>query len=386
MKKRVLIFRSRLLPGSETFIQSQAQSLARYEPNFLGRKRVRGLDLPADRVKVINRGSLFGRLNDWRFTARGELPDRILRALRKEPPALIHAHFAVDACLAVPIARELAVPLVVTMHGYDVTTRDEVFQQRSDRALRQYPGRRAALFREADRFIAISRFIRDRAVRVGCPEERTTVLYIGIDETRFSPAARPITRRKVLFVGRLVPKKGGEHLLRAMAVVQERFADAEIVLIGDGPQRETLQNQARALTNVDFLGAQPPHVVLEHLRDASVLCVPSIAAANGDSEGLGMVFLEAQACAVPVVSFDSGGVSEAVEHGVTGLLAPAGDDSALATHLMRVLADPALAHEMGVAGRKRVEQLFSLRKQTVLLEQLYDEVVTAHASRVKRDS
>lgn len=385
MSQRVLIFRSRLLPGSETFIQSQTQSLTRYEPYFLGRKRVRGLELPAERVRVINRGSLFGRLSDWRFTVRGQLPDQVLRALRKEPPALIHAHFAVDACLALPIARELDVPLIVTMHGYDVTTRDEVFLRRSDRALRQYPRRRAALFREAAGFIAISRFIRDSALSLGCPAERTRVLYIGIDETRFSPAARPTTRRKVLFVGRLVPKKGGEHLLRAMALVQERFADAEIVLIGDGPLRETLQNQARALTNVSFLGAQRPDVVLEHLRETRVLCVPSIAAANGDSEGLGMVFLEAQACAVPVVSFDSGGVSEAVEHGVTGLLAPAGDDSTLAAHLIRVLEEPALAHEMGVAGRKRVEQLFSLRKQTVRLEELYDEVVAAHGKATSRD-
>ncbi|MET0658483.1 MAG: glycosyltransferase [Steroidobacteraceae bacterium] len=375
MKRRVLIFRSRLLPASETFIQAQAAALTRYEPYFLGRKRVRGLELPTERQCVINESRLLGRVYDRLFTSSGYLPARVRRELKRIQPALVHAHFAVDACLALPLARALGVPLVVTMHGYDVTTSDEVFKRRSDRALRQFPERRVQLFREAEQFIAISNFIRASAERLGCPPERTRVLYIGIDEQRFTPSTQERTRPLVLFVGRLVPKKGGEHLLNAMTLVQQQVPSAELVLIGDGPLRQTLEAQARGLRNVTFLGAQPPTIVREHLQRASVFCVPSIAAPNGDNEGLGMVFLEAQASAIPVVSFDSGGVSEAVQQGVTGLLAQPGDDAALASHITRLLQDSELKQQMGAAGRARVEQQFSLRKQTALLEDLYDEIV-----------
>lgn len=378
---RVLIFRSRLLPASETFIQAQAAALTRYEPYFLGRKRVRGLALPAERQCVINESRLLGRVYDRMFTSNGYLPARVRRELNGIRPALVHAHFAVDGCLALPVARALGVPLIVTMHGYDVTTSDAVFKRRSDRALRQFPERRATLFREAAQFIAISNFIRASAERLGCPSERTRVLYIGIDEQRFIPATRELTRPLVLFVGRLVAKKGGEHLLNAMALVQQQLPTAEVVLIGDGPLRQTLEAQARGLRNVTFLGAQPPSIVREHLQRAGVFCVPSIAAPNGDNEGLGMVFLEAQASAVPVVSFASGGVSEAVEHGVTGFLAAPGDDAALASHITRLLQDPELRQQMGRAGRARVEHQFSLRRQTALLEDLYDEMVAIQRTR-----
>lgn len=381
MTRRVLIYRSRLLPASETFIQAQTAALTRYEPFFLSRKRVRGLELPSERMCVINETPVLGRLYDRLFTSRGYLPRRVRRDLEDIRPALVHAHFAVDGCLALPVAQRLGVPLVVTMHGYDVTTSDEVFKRRSDRALRQFPTRRATLFREGDCFIAISNFIRATAERLGCPPERTRVLYIGIDEQRFTPTTQEHARPLVLFVGRMVPKKGGEHLLRAMALVQQQLPTAELVFIGDGPLRQTLESQAQALRNVSFLGAQPASVVREHLQRTSVFCVPSIAAPNGDNEGLGMVFLEAQAMAVPVVSFDSGGVSEGVGHGVTGLLARPGDDAALAEHLLRLLQEPALRRQMGQAGRARVEQLFSLRRQTALLEDLYDEIIAARGIR-----
>lgn len=90
-----------------------------------------------------------------------------------------------------------------------------------------------------------------------------------------------------------------------------------------------------------------------------------------------MVFLEAQAMGLPVVSFASGGVTDAVHDGVTGLLAPERDEGALAAHLDRVLGDPELCRRMGDAGRARVREHFDLRKQTARLEGIYKEVLEA---------
>jgi len=101
---------------------------------------------------------------------------------------------------------------------------------------------------------------------------------------------------------------------------------------------------------------------------------PSITADNGDAEGLGMVFLEAQALQTPVVSFSSGGVVEAVENESTGLLCAEKDVSSLAENIDTLLSNQSLREEFGKCGRERVEKLFDIRKQCKLLEDIYDDV------------
>jgi glycosyltransferase involved in cell wall biosynthesis len=100
-----------------------------------------------------------------------------------------------------------------------------------------------------------------------------------------------------------------------------------------------------------------------------------VTAKNGDSEGFGIVFAEAQACATPVVSFSTGGIPEAVAHGETGLLAPEGDWQSLASHLLLLLQNSELRMGLGFAGRRRVVSQFDLCKQTAVLEDLYDHAV-----------
>jgi colanic acid/amylovoran biosynthesis glycosyltransferase len=108
---------------------------------------------------------------------------------------------------------------------------------------------------------------------------------------------------------------------------------------------------------------------------ARVLCNPSVTAADGDSEGFGMVFTEAQAMGTPVVSHLHGGIPEAVCHGETGLLAPERDVAALATHLHRLLTDNVFWQACSRRATRWVRERFDLRKQTRLLEHIYDEVV-----------
>ncbi len=114
------------------------------------------------------------------------------------------------------------------------------------------------------------------------------------------------------------------------------------------------------------------------MRDELARCwlfvAPSVTAADGDAEGLGMVFLEAQALEVPVVSFASGGVVEAVADGETGLLCAERDVAALADNIAQLLENSTLRHQMGKRGRARVETQFDIRKQCALLEQIYDEI------------
>ena len=179
----------------------------------------------------------------------------------------------------------------------------------------------------------------------------------------------------IVFVGRLVEKKGCTYLLQAMQRVQEQVPDCELRIIGDGPLRATLEEQAASLSHVRFLGVQNKQQVKEHLSEAWLFCTPSVIAESGDAEGLGMVFLEAQALQTPAISFDTGGVVEAIADGATGFNVPEKNVETLADRLLELLQDDEKRHAFGIAGKQRVLDQFDIRKQCEKLEAIYDQVL-----------
>ena len=372
----ILIFRSELLPPSETFVVEQARTPRTFRPIFVGLKRLHpGISLPAASTIVMSeaRGTIRERLRRRLFSESGCDP-RFLRKLSRESPALIHAHFAVDACLALPISKQLGIPLVVTLHGYDVTRNDE--HLRRTVAGRIYLRRRRELWRRANLFICISDYIRRKALGRGFPEEKLWVHRIGVDLKKFGSRNQPANSPPaVLFVGRLVENKGCTHLLRAMAVVQRRLPYARLVIIGDGPLRQGLEAEARGVRHCTFTGVQPHAEVRRWMERATVLVMPSVEVASGDSEGLGMVMCEAQALGVPGIAFRGTGVEEALAYGESGLLVPPRDEGALAEAIVRVLTDDDLRRSLAMAGRRHAERCFDLHQQTAILEQKYREVL-----------
>lgn len=367
--RRVLLFRSELLPVSETFIAAQSGALRRYEPWFAGLKRVvGGLALDETRVVVATADSLRGKVARRAYLRTGFAPG-FLRQVEAVGAELIHAHFAVDACAALAVRRRLKVPMMVTLHGYDVTSEDAALRESSGG--RAYLRGRRALWDEARVFVCVSEWIRQKALERGFPEEKLWVHPIGIDVEAFRPAARA-KEPLVLFVGRLVEKKGCTYLLRAMRRVEEQMPEARLVVVGDGPLRGALETEARGLRRCSFVGAASAEEVREWMRKAAVVAVPSVVAPDGDSEGMCLVVLEAQAIGVPVVAFRGPGIE--VIDGETGLLVSERDERGLADALLSLLRFESVAAKMGEAGRARVERLFNLQRQTALLEDKYDEV------------
>jgi glycosyltransferase involved in cell wall biosynthesis len=390
MSPTVLIFRTDLLPLSETFIAAQARALRRYTPTFAGLRRVpNGLQIdPSELVTLTAANSLADKIRRRLFLHTGIAP-KLLRNLRRIRPALLHAHFAVDAAAALPLQRRLDAPLIVTLHGYDVTTKSELLRRSAPG--NAYLRRKSELHARATLFLCVSDHLRRHALDRGFPANKLRTLPIGVDLDLFAPD--PLQSRSrdpiVLFIGRLVSVKGCAHLIRAMAHVHKHHPDAKLLIVGDGP----LLNPLRALagdtfhrsapfpaTRLDgakcvFLAWQPPHIVRDLLRRASLLVAPSVVTSEGHSEALNMAVCEAQAMAVPVVGFRGTGVEEAVADGETALLAPAGDESMLADCISAIISDPVHAARLGAAGRRRAELHFSLAAQTALLENLYDEVL-----------
>jgi glycosyltransferase involved in cell wall biosynthesis len=303
-----------------------------------------------------------------RFKLLGSSLDQ-QRTLARQHAILFHAHFAPDACDAMSLARALDIPLVVSLHGYDVNSKDEFLP-------RLYLRRRELLKSDAVRFICISKFIRQQALAKGFPAEKTVVHYTGIDTDFFCPDPTIPRLPIVLFVGRLVPNKGCEYLIRAVTRVQEVMPEIKLVVIGHGAQREQLEQQAAAcLRNFEFLGAQPPALVRNWMNRAKVFSSPSLVTAI-DQEGFGMVFAEAQAMGLPVVSCPVGGIPEAVAHEQTGFLVPERDSEALAAKLLLLFQNQDLRTKFSEAGQARVDKLFNIRKQAALLENIYEGTLT----------
>jgi glycosyltransferase involved in cell wall biosynthesis len=267
--------------------------------------------------------------------------------------------------------------VVVTLHGYDINIDKQWWQSPSKtRSKRRYPDMLLRLAANPRvHFVAVSEAIRARALEWGLPSERVSMRYIGVNLNLFEQTGLPIERRspRILFVGRLVEKKGGEYLVRAFAKVRAQVPTAELVMVGDGRLRGKLEALAAQLqVPVNFAGVLSNEQVRQQLHLTRVLCLPSITAENGDAEGLGMVILEAQACGVPVVTSARGGAREGIIDGRSGYAFEEKDVDGLSEHLLRLLRDDALAASMSKAARRNIEANFELSSCTGKLEELYD--------------
>ncbi|BAY25118.1 group 1 glycosyl transferase [Calothrix sp. NIES-2100] len=378
----LVIFNGRLLPKSETFIRSQGEGLQLFTPYYVGARLIKGLPLPPERTLAINQGGILGSAKELIFKYSGYAP-QLSQQLQQLNPKLIHAHFGVCGTLALPLARSLKLPLMVTFHGLDATMTDE-YARKDSITTRIYLRRREALKQETKLFIAVSNFLKNRLIQQGFPADRILVHYIGVDTKIFQPDPSIVREPVVLFVGRLVEKKGCQYLIEAMAKVQAAMPEVKLVVIGDGPLRGTVENAAKSsLKNYQFLGIQPPEVVRNWMNRAKVFCVPSVQAASGDCEGFGIVFAEAQAVGLPVVSFAHGGIPEAVAHNETGLLAKEGNSQELADYILQLFQDSNLWQRFSFNAHNRIVKQFDLHQQIQVLENIYQAVVDEESASQK---
>jgi len=376
MAPAVIFFSGLLLPPSETFIRSQGEALQNFSPYYVGSRFVKGLSLPSDRTFAINQGGMLGKVTEALFKLTGYAPalDHKIQNLK---PKLIHAHFGVNGTLAMPVARRLNLPLITTFHGLDSTLK-QATSQKTSLTQQVYFRRQANLKHEAKLFIAVSDFIKEKLLEQGFPEEKVVAHYLGVDTQVLQPNPAIARRPVVLFVGRLTEKKGCEYLIKAMAQVQMQYPDVELVVIGDGYLRAELEAlAAKQLKRYKFLGFQSSEVVKQWMNQATLFAAPSITASNGDSEGLPTVVVEAQSMALPVVGSVHAGIPEAVIHGETGFLAPERDWQQLAKYMLRLLGDQALWQRFSLNGQERMRLHFDLPKQTRILEELYQKVLSA---------
>lgn len=378
---------------SETFIVGEARALAArgHDIEVVAWRRperpVRGAhdvnarwiedDTPSERRRALLRLVLrhplrctadLARRRAWR-RQEDVTPLRMLApAILAVDPArrpVLHAHFAKQAALnAMRGARIAGVPWTLTAHAYDI------YAEPANLAVKL---RDAALVTSGcDRTVEYLRGI------AGPRRDRVVKIVMGVDGERFQRRRPPAGGRTVLAVGRLVEKKGFQHLIRAAALPELRAVAERIVIAGDGPLRADLERlvcELRLDDLVEIRGACEPDEVPMLLEGCTVLAVPSVVAADGDRDSMPVVAKEALAMEVPVVCSDLMGLPEVVRP-AWGRLVPPGDPAALAAGLHELLLlDAASRAEMGRAGREFVLGFADVHRETARLAELLAEVV-----------
>ncbi|WP_078378879.1 glycosyltransferase [Sutcliffiella halmapala] len=374
----IIIYRDSLLPISETFIQQQTLRLKKFNPYYVGYKKVKnGLSLPEKQMIVNSKDTNpKNKISEVLQKKWGWNPFLVSR-MKKVNPSLIHAHFGPDGLIASSFAKKLNIPLLVTFHGFDATIkREELMKQAFNTRL--YASNLDQLIKSGTLFIAVSDFIKEKLIQKGFPKEKIITHYVGINLDLLQPNEKIKRENTILFVGRLVKNKGCDHLLRAFREMNDAHPNVNLEIVGDGPEKNHLQTLASSLNikNVCFKGKLPYEEVIARMNAAKIFCVPSIEVESGASEGFGMVFAEANAMGLPVVSYKTGGIPEAIQHGKSGLLSTPGEWKDLGDSMNRLLSDEQLWHEYSVNGISRVQELFDMDKQTEKLEKIYENVLS----------
>jgi glycosyltransferase involved in cell wall biosynthesis len=229
-----------------------------------------------------------------------------------------------------------------------------------------------------DAVVVPSRFLAAAAERAGFDAAVLHVIASGVDTSFFTPSPLPDGPPTVAFVGRLVEKKGLDVLLAAWPAVRAEVPDAELLILGSGEQRHLLRGADESVTHLTPEPGRRHEQVREVMSQARLVVSPSRTAANGDSESLLLVNLEAGACARPVVSTRHGGIPEYVEDGRTGLLVTEGDSDELAEAIVRVLRDRDLAARLGAAGVAHAAR-WDVAACAARVDDLYDSLLARRA-------
>lgn len=250
-------------------------------------------------------------------------------------PDVVHAHWLVPQGLVMALLgvfdRRIP-PFVMTSHGADL------FALRSPpmRWLKRFVVKRAAAV------TVVSTAMKAPVLQLGADPGKVSVEPMGVDLSgRFRPDPDAVPEPgRLLFVGRLVEKKGLRHMLAALAVIRARYPDTRLAIVGFGPEEPALRRQVEVLglaTQVDFLGAVPQDRLPSLYQWASVFVAPFVEAAGGDQEGLGLVVVEAAGCGCPVVAGDVPAVHDVVTSPDIGVVVPAHRHEDLAAAVIATL-------------------------------------------------
>ena len=327
--------------------------------------------LPADRIAVLAPGmegaAAFDAGAPFEVIRAGErflwptpaVSERVRQEIRRLGIEVVLFGDAMPLALLGPRLAAAGTPYLVAAHGFDYWLSTVPI---AHGVMRRMTARASHVVVMCSEFVA-------RRVRTAVPRRvPVSVLYPGADLERFAPDLPTEDLRSrlaldgrptIVSVSRLVPRKGQDVLIRSMPEIRRQVPDAALVIVGTGPAEDRLRRLAGSAPpgSVVFAGAASEEELPRYYALGHVFAMPCRSRLGGlEIEGWGNVFIEAAACARPVVVGDSGGARESLVHEETGLLVDGTDPEEVADAISSLLADPAYASQLGKAGRARVER------------------------------
>jgi len=361
--------------------------LAPHYPNAVHHEAVDGINIyrlqymwPA-RWQVLCYGAGIQTNLKNNFWAKFQLPIFVLvmflhtlRIARKAD--IIHAHWSLAGLAGVLAGKVLDKPVVLMMHHAEVKMTGASFLIKF-------------VLEHVDYVLCNSSFTRSKVLEISRPKG-CDVVFIGVDTEQFQPnidltpfyEREPDTPRDiplVLAFGRFIELKGFEYLVEAIALLDQDPAPY-LMLGGHGPFQEQLQRQVRdrGITDrVKFLGYVPNELTPLYYSAADVVVVPSIIDRRGETEGLGIISLEALACGTPCVASNVGGIPDVIVDGVNGYLVEPKNPQLLAKRIKQLTVNDNLLQDMGIKGRQFVEKNFSWQGKVREILNIYQTILEA---------
>ncbi|MBD2603201.1 glycosyltransferase [Scytonema hofmannii FACHB-248] len=241
------------------------------------------------------------------------------------------------------------------------------------------------LFVKGDFFLANCEFFRQRAIQLGCDENKIVVHGSGIDCSKFTFKPRyphPDGKIRIATTGRLVEKKGIEYSIRAIANLANIHPNIEYNIIGDGHLKEHLQQVIEELNLADgvkLVGWKNQKELIEILDQTHLFIAPSVTAEDGNQDAPVNTLKEAMAMGLPVIGTIHGGIPELVEDGISGFLVPERDAEAISEKLSYFIKHPEIWEQMGSSGRDYVEKHYDINKLNDELVETYRQVATKNS-------
>ena len=278
-----------------------------------------------------------------------------LRIMQRYSINIIHAHWLIPqgiTAVALKMIMRKPISVLCTSHGADLFS----LRGRVAAAIKRM------IFQKCDSSTVVSHAMRKEAERLGADPEQMSVVPMGVDmTTSFVPDPKKREQDTVVFVGRLVEKKGVSYLLEAFSLALKERAGLRLLIAGAGPEEDILKNLTLKLgitNSVEFLGAVKNSELPAIYQRGAIAVLPFVVAEDGDQEGFGLVVVESLGCGCAVVASEVPAVKDIITNGETGILVPQKNPQQLASVIIKLYKDPELRSQLAQRGHTYVMERF----------------------------
>jgi len=311
-----------------------------------------------------------GVVSRFLFTNFGFIKN--LKQIKQLNPSIVHAHFGKSGALALPIAQQLKIPLIITYHGGDITKSTHLKKTILPKV---YQRRLAKIKKYASNFFGVSNFISQKLIDNGFSPDKVVTHYLGINLKKINKSDR--FNDRLFFAGRFVEKKGIDILIDAIKILNSKGHLINLDLAGTGPLEDYFKKMTKDMPQIKYLGWLSKEEMESYMTNSMAVVVPSKVASNGDCEGLPTVILEAVSNSCLVIASNHSGIPEIIKSEETGFIFKECDSEALSKQILKV-RDISLhdRNKLIDAGQKILIEKFNSFEQSKKLEKTINKILS----------